>query len=73
MLEVRKRGRGFAGMTPEKQRECARAGGMRAHALHRAYTWDSEAAQAAGRKNKGRRWTPEQHERARMRRLRGKA
>lgn len=66
-----KRGRGFAGMEPAKRREIARAGGIRAQELGRAYKWDSVAAQAAGRKNKGRRWTPEQHERARMRRREG--
>lgn len=49
--EIRRQGRqGFASMTPEKRREIASMGGKRAHELGRAYTWDSEAAQRAGRK-----------------------
>ncbi|GAC1565575.1 MAG: hypothetical protein NVS3B14_03740 [Ktedonobacteraceae bacterium] len=50
-MQVRKgRGRGFASMTPEKKREIASKGGRAAHALGTAHKWNSEEAQAAGRK-----------------------
>ena len=42
--------RGFAAMSPEKQREIARKGGKSAHAKGVAHKWDSAEAQAAGRK-----------------------
>ena len=47
--------RGFATMSPEKQREAARKGGKAAHALGTAHKWTSEEAQAAGRKGGKRR------------------
>lgn len=44
------KGRGFAAMSPEKQREIASKGGKAAHALETAHRWTSEEAQTAGRK-----------------------
>ena len=49
-MEKKKDGRGFAGMSPEKQRQIASKGGRRAHIKGRAHEWDKEAARAAGRK-----------------------
>jgi uncharacterized protein len=43
-------GRGFASMSPEKNREIASKGGKAAHAMGTAHKWTSEEAQAAGRK-----------------------
>lgn len=42
--------RGFASMTPEKQREIASKGGRAAHAKGTAHEWTSEEARQAGRK-----------------------
>jgi len=42
--------RGFAAMSPEKQREIARKGGRKAHEQGVAHQWNSEEARAAGRK-----------------------
>jgi hypothetical protein len=42
--------RGFASMTPEKQREIASKGGRAAHAKGTAHEWTSEEARNAGRK-----------------------
>ena len=42
-------GRGFAGLTPEKQREIASAGGKASHASGKAHKWTAEEAAAAGR------------------------
>lgn len=42
--------RGFASMTPEKQREIAAKGGRAAHAKGVAHEWDSAEAKDAGRK-----------------------
>ncbi len=42
--------RGFASMTPEKQREIARLGGRAAHEKGTAHEWTPEEAQEAGRK-----------------------
>lgn len=42
--------RGFASMSPEKQREIASKGGKAAHESGKAHEWDSEAAKRAGRK-----------------------
>lgn len=42
--------RGFASMTPERQREIASKGGRAAHRAGTAHQWTSEAARAAGRK-----------------------
>lgn len=46
----RKERRGFASMTPEKQREIASKGGRAAHAKGTAHEWTSEEARSAGRK-----------------------
>lgn len=42
--------RGFASMTPEKQREIASKGGRAAHQKGTAHEWTSEEARNAGRK-----------------------
>lgn len=42
--------RGFASMSPEKQREIASKGGRAAHVKGTAHEWSSEEARAAGRK-----------------------
>jgi general stress protein YciG len=42
--------RGFASMSPEKQREIARKGGRAAHEKGTAHQWTSDEARAAGRK-----------------------
>lgn len=43
------KGRGFASMNPQKQREIASKGGRAAHAKGTAHTWNSEEARRAGR------------------------
>lgn len=48
--EIKKETRGFAGMSPEKQREIASRGGKAAHLKGTAHEWDTETARAAGRK-----------------------
>ncbi len=48
--ESRKSIRGFAAMSPEKQREIARKGGRAAHEQGVAHQWSSEEARAAGKK-----------------------
>jgi general stress protein YciG len=50
MTAERKERRGFASMTPEKQREIASKGGRAAHAKGTAHEWTSEEARSAGRK-----------------------
>jgi uncharacterized protein len=47
---VRKERRGFASMTPEKQREIASKGGRAAHEKGTAHEWTPEEARNAGRK-----------------------
>ena len=42
--------RGFASMSPEKQREIASKGGRAAHQKGTAHEWTSEEARSAGRK-----------------------
>ena len=42
--------RGFASMTPEKQRAIASLGGRAAHQLGVAHEWDRQQAQEAGKK-----------------------
>ena len=42
--------RGFAAMSPEKQREIASKGGRAAHQKGTAHEWTSEEARQAGRK-----------------------
>ncbi len=44
------RQQGFATMSKERLIEIARMGGIAAHQMGIAHTWDSEEAQAAGRK-----------------------
>ena len=50
MTAERKERRGFASMTPEKQREIASKGGRAAHQKGTAHEWTSEEARSAGRK-----------------------
>lgn len=52
MLNVvqRKERRGFASMSPEKQREIASKGGRAAHAKGTAHEWSPDEARSAGRK-----------------------
>jgi general stress protein YciG len=45
-----KRGRGFAGMSPERLRAISRKGGQLAHALGKAHVFDTKEAESAGRK-----------------------
>ena len=47
---VRKERRGFASMSPEKQREIASKGGRAAHEKGTAPEWTPDEARAAGRK-----------------------
>lgn len=47
---VRKERRGFASMSPEKQREIASKGGRAAHEKGTAHEWTADEARAAGRK-----------------------
>jgi len=49
-MKEKKKRRGFASMSPEKQREIAARGGRAAHEKGTAYEWDEEAARSAGRK-----------------------
>lgn len=46
----RKERRGFASMSPEKQREIASRGGKAAHRKGTAHQWSSDEARDAGRK-----------------------
>jgi general stress protein YciG len=46
----RKERRGFASMSPEKQREIASKGGRAAHEKGTAHEWTSDEARNAGRK-----------------------
>jgi general stress protein YciG len=46
----RKERRGFASMSPEKQREIASKGGRAAHEKGTAHEWTTEEARSAGRK-----------------------
>jgi uncharacterized protein len=48
--------RGFAGMSPEKQKAIAGLGGRTAHKKGTAHHWTSEEARAAGRKGGKNRW-----------------
>jgi hypothetical protein len=49
-VSARRERRGFASMTPEKQREIASKGGRAAHQKGTAHEWTSEEARSAGRK-----------------------
>ena len=46
----RKERRGFASMSPDKQREIASKGGRAAHQKGTAHEWTSDEARTAGRK-----------------------
>ncbi len=48
--ERSKERRGFASMSPEKQREIASKGGRAAHEKGTAHEWNTEEARSAGRK-----------------------
>lgn len=50
MADERKQRRGFASMSPEKQREIASKGGFAANKKGTAHKWDSNEARDAGRK-----------------------
>jgi len=50
VMGERKERRGFASMSPEKQREIASKGGRAAHQKGTAHEWTSEEARSAGRK-----------------------
>lgn len=50
MANDNNKGRGFAGMDEDKQRDIASEGGKAAHESGNAHEWDSEEAQEAGRK-----------------------
>lgn len=50
MTGDRKERRGFASMSPEKQREIASKGGRAAHQKGTAHEWTSDEARSAGRK-----------------------
>lgn len=49
-VERKKERRGFASMSPEKQREIASKGGRAAHVKGTAHEWTTEEARRAGRK-----------------------
>src|SRR3954466_9052633 len=50
MTGERKERRGFASMSPEKQREIASKGGRAAHEKGTAHEWSADEARNAGRK-----------------------
>ena len=50
MTTERKERRGFASMSPEKQREIASTGGRAAHEKGTAHEWTADEARLAGRK-----------------------
>ena len=50
MSTDRKERRGFASMSPEKQREIASKGGRAAHEKGTAHEWTADEARSAGRK-----------------------
>lgn len=58
METTTKKRRGFAAMSPEKQREIASKGGTTAHATGRARKFDSESGKAAWLKGPGRKLAP---------------
>ena len=49
-ISTRKERRGFASMSPEKQREIASKGGRAAHEKGTAHEWTADEARSAGRK-----------------------
>lgn len=50
MQEQQKSRRGFAAMSPERQREIASLGGRAAHQQGVAHEWNADEARAAGKK-----------------------
>ena len=48
--QASKKNRGFAAMSPEKQKEIAKKGGRAAHEKRVAHEWSSEEAREAGKK-----------------------
>ena len=50
MADEKKERRGFASMSPEKQREIASKGGRAAHEKGTAHEWTIEEARVAGQK-----------------------
>jgi general stress protein YciG len=50
VITERKERRGFASMSPEKQREIASKGGRAAHQKGTAHEWTTDEARSAGRK-----------------------
>ena len=48
--ENKKKNRGFAAMTPERQREIASQGGRAAHQQGVAHQWNKDEAREAGKK-----------------------
>lgn len=48
-FESRKSKRGFASMSPDRQRALAVKGGKAAHKAGTAHEWDAKAASAAGK------------------------
>ena len=50
MTAERKERRGFASMSPDKQRDIARKGGRAAHEKGTAHEWTADEARNAGRK-----------------------
>jgi hypothetical protein len=50
MSNERKERRGFASMSPERQREIASKGGRAAHEKGSAHEWTADEARSAGRK-----------------------
>jgi general stress protein YciG len=50
MTTGQKERRGFASMSPEKQREIASKGGRAAHEKGTAHEWSADEARSAGRK-----------------------
>ena len=49
-MEVEKKKRGFAAISPERRKEIASMGGKKAHALGKAHKFTSQEAAEAGRK-----------------------
>ena len=70
-METNTKGRGFASMTTEKQREIARKGGRAAHQKGTAHQFTTEEARAAGRKG-GERVSADRTHMSRIGRLGGK-
>ena len=66
-----RRNKGFASMSPEKQREIARKGGQAAHKKGTAHEFSSHEARAAGRKG-GQRVSTNKNHMAEIGRLGGK-